>query len=219
MERTSRDISNVTQNIEDLPIAVLISGGGTTLKNLLDKREAGQCPVDIRLVISGKASAGGLQHAQQANIPTEVVHKKSFSSPEAHREAVFEHCRKSEVQYVVMGGYLDHLLIAPDFENRVINIHPSLIPAFCGKGFYGLRVHQAAINYGVKISGCTVHFVDDEFDHGPIIAQRTCEVKQNDTPDSLQRRVFEQECILLPEVLRGLAANAPEICDRVVTLR
>jgi phosphoribosylglycinamide formyltransferase-1 len=103
-----------------------------------------------------------------------------------------------------MGGYLQHVLIPDDFENRVINIHPSLIPAFCGKGMYGLKVHQAAIDFGVRVSGCTVHFVDNQYDHGPIILQKTCEVLKEDTADSLQRRVFSLECEALPEAIRQL---------------
>jgi phosphoribosylglycinamide formyltransferase-1 len=104
-----------------------------------------------------------------------------------------------------MGGYLEHLLIPNDFENRVVNIHPSLIPAFCGKGMYGLRVHQAAIDFGVKISGCTVHFVDNQYDHGPILLQRACEVLEGDTAETLQKRVFELECEALPEAIARIA--------------
>ena len=199
-----------------LPIAVLISGSGTTLKNLLDRQQAGNCPIDIRLVISSKTTAGGLAFAHQAKIHTEIVRRKDCESPEAHRDQLFEHLRASNIKYVVMGGYLEHLLIADDFENRVLNIHPSLIPSFCGKGFYGLRVHQAALDYGVKISGCTVHFVDDHFDHGPIIAQQICHVEPDDTAETLQRRVFEQECELLPEVLTGLATRQIRIEDRTI---
>jgi phosphoribosylglycinamide formyltransferase-1 len=106
-----------------------------------------------------------------------------------------------------MGGYLEHLLIPSDFENRVINIHPSLIPAFCGKGMYGLNVHQAAIDFGVKVSGCTVHYVDNQYDHGPILMQRVCEVFEDDTAETLQQRVFQLECEALPAAISQIARN------------
>lgn len=190
-----------------LPIAVLISGGGTTLKNILEHMQQRELPVEIRLVISSNPAARGLAYANEVEAVTKVIAKKDFANPTAHSDAVFSACREHEVQVVVMGGYLEHLLIPKDFFNRVINIHPSLIPAFCGKGFYGLRVHRAALEFGVKVSGCTVHFVDDEFDHGPIIAQSTCEVLDEDSPETLQQRVFEKECELYPQVLRDIAEN------------
>ena len=202
-----------------LPIAVLISGGGSTLKNLIDLQHHQRLPVDFRLVISSSPSAKGLLYAQEAGIPSEVVGRRSFADPLQHRDAVFEKCRKHGVALVVMGGYLDHLLIPPDFENRVINIHPSLIPAFSGKGFYGIRVHQAAVRYGVKISGCTVHFVDNEFDHGPIIAQATCPVGADDTAELLQQRVGELERQLYPQVIAAIAEGRVTIVDRAVSLR
>lgn len=189
-------------------IAVLISGGGTTLRNLLDRQAAGTLPVEFCLVISSNASAKGLEFAKSAGIPTQVASRRSFENPEAHRDAVFGLIREHHSDLVVMGGYLEHLLIPEDFENRVINIHPSLIPAFCGKGFYGIRVHQAAIDFGVKLSGCTVHYVDNEFDHGPIIAQQSCAVLDGDTAETLQRRVFELECELLPKVVSSIAAGS-----------
>lgn len=189
----------------DFPIAVLISGGGTTLKNLIGSHQAGALPVTFSLVVSSKATAAGLEHAKRIDADAIVVRKRQFSDARQHSEAVFEACRERGIQLVVMGGYLDHLLIPPDFENRVINIHPSLIPAFCGKGFYGLRVHQAALDFGVKVSGCTVHFVDDEFDHGPIIAQQACPVLDDDSAETLQARVFEHECQLYPSVIRDVA--------------
>ena len=111
-----------------------------------------------------------------------------------------------------MGGFLKHVLIPPDFENRVINIHPALIPAFCGQGMYGLRVHEAVLDYGAKVTGCTVHFVDNQYDHGPIILQRTVEVLPDDTPESLQARVFAAECEAYPEALRLLASGRVQCC-------
>ncbi len=190
-----------------IPIAVLISGGGTTLRNLISRCDLGTLQVDIRLVVSSTLRAGGLRYAEAASIPTMVVPKLNTLSALEHSERVFGPIRECGVQLVVMGGYLQHVLIPKDFENKVVNIHPSLIPAFSGKGMYGLKVHQAAIDFGVKVSGCTVHFVDNEYDHGPIILQRTCEVLENDSAESLQLRVFELECEALPTAISRIAAK------------
>ena len=191
-----------------LPIAVLISGGGTTLRNLIEKRRDGSLPVEIRLVISSNAAARGLQFAKEAGIPTLVVEQKSQPNAEAFSEAIFGPCRAAGVRLVVMGGFLKHAIIPPDFENRVINIHPSLIPAFCGHGMYGQRVHEAVLASGVKQTGCTVHVVDNVYDTGPIILQRTVPVLSGDTPDSLAARVFEAECEALPEAIRRFAPDS-----------
>lgn len=190
-----------------LDIAVLISGGGTTLKNLIDRSIAGLVPIRIKLVISSSASAGGLRYAAEAQIPSVVIRKSDFPDPHDYREAMFGPIRDSQVDWVVMGGFLKHLLIPDDFRHRVINIHPSLIPAFCGHGMYGLKVHQAAVDFGVRVSGCTVHFVDDQFDHGPILLQRSCPVYPDDTAESLQKRVFQLECEALPDALKIIHAG------------
>jgi phosphoribosylglycinamide formyltransferase-1 len=190
-----------------IPIAVLISGGGTTLKNLIQCAAQGALPVEFRIVISSTSKAKGLEIASAASIPTLVVTKKKADSAEAHSESVFSAIRQSGAELVIMGGYLQHILIPHDFENRVINIHPSLIPSFCGKGMYGHHVHQAALEFGVKVSGCTVHYVDNQYDHGPIILQRACDVLPDDTADTLQRRVFELECLALPEAIRQIISS------------
>jgi phosphoribosylglycinamide formyltransferase-1 len=208
----------IDRGVEPLPIAVLISGGGTTLRNLIEYQQSGCLDVDFRCVVSSKLSALGLEHARKANIPTEIISRKQFPAAEEHSQAMFRCLRNYGAKLVVMAGYLELLLIPDDFQNRVINIHPSLIPAFSGKGFYGLRVHQAAIDYGVKISGCTVHFVDNEFDRGPIIAQLTCPVDEDDTPESLQARVFAKECELLPQVVQAVAEDRVEVNGRRVTV-
>jgi phosphoribosylglycinamide formyltransferase-1 len=189
-----------------IKLAIFISGGGTTLRNLIAKRDLGELDVDIRLVISSSLEAGGLQIAQQAGIEARVVRKLEFADDaEAYSQAMFQPCRNVGVQLVIMGGFLKHVLIPPDFTNRVINIHPSLIPAFCGPGMYGLRVHQAALDFGVRVSGCTVHYVDNQYDHGPIILQRACPVAVDDTPESLAARVFKEECIALPQAIQNVA--------------
>lgn len=199
-----------------LPVAVLISGGGTTLKNLLAQIDSDGLPIDVTLVISSSPTAAGLQYAAEANIASQVIRERDFDSTAAFGGAIFAAIRDAGVELVVMGGFLKFLPIPPDFENRVVNIHPGLIPAFCGKGYYGLRVHQAVIDYGAKISGCTVHFVDNEYDHGPIILQRVVEVNDDDTAETLQQRVFEQECEAYPEAIRLFAEGQLKVVDRRV---
>lgn len=200
-------MSQSSTAVVPLPIAVLISGGGTTLRNLIERRTAGDLPIDIRLVISSNPDAGGLRFAAEERIPTLVVERRASESPADFSAAVFGPCRDAGVQLVVMGGFLKHVLIPPDFQNRVVNIHPALIPAFCGRGMYGRRVHQALLDYGAKVSGCTVHFVDEHYDHGPIILQRVVPVAENDTPQTLAARVFAAECEAYPEALRLFAGG------------
>jgi phosphoribosylglycinamide formyltransferase-1 len=199
-----------------LRVAVLISGGGTTLRNLLDKIAADALDIEVVLVISSNHNAAGLKFAADAGIPAVVLERRSFESEETFSQAVFDACRSAAVDIVVMGGFLKHVLIPADFENRVVNIHPALIPAFCGHGFYGHRVHEAVLAAGVQESGCTVHFVDNVYDHGPIILQRSVPVLAGDTPDTLAARVFQAECEAYPEALRLIAAGRVRVNeDRV----
>lgn len=200
-------------------IAVLISGTGTTLRNLIQKKAGGLLPgIEIVLVISSNPSAPGIQYAQQAGIPLRIIQRKEFASQEAFSEAIFQRCREAGADLVVLGGFLKQLTVPPDFHLRVVNIHPALIPAFCGKGFYGRHVHEAVLAYGAKITGCTVHFVDNEYDHGPVIAQRAVPVLDDDTPETLAARVFEQECELYPEVIRLIAAGRVRVEGRRVRI-
>jgi len=202
-----------------LPIAVLISGGGTTLRNLIEKIEAGTLPVEIRLVISSSPTARGMEFAREALIPTLVVEKKNSATDDDFSRAIFEPCRTAGVKYIVMGGFLKHVLIPPDFENRVINIHPALLPAFGGKGMYGLKVHQAVLESGEKTTGCTVHFVDNHYDHGPVILQRSVAVQANDTAEALRARVSEAEREAFPEALWLLAAGLVSVLGQTVTIK
>ncbi len=198
--------------------AVLISGGGTTLRNFLQKKSAGELDIDFKLVIASNPESGGLVYADEADIPTKVVCRKNCQSAESFSDLIFSPCRNAGVDYVLMGGFLKHVLIPSDFTNRVVNIHPALIPAFSGKGFFGLHVHEAVLAYGAKVSGCTVHFVDNEYDHGPILLQRVVPVEEDDTPESLAKRVFEAECEAYPEALRLLASGFVRVEDRKVFL-
>ena len=204
---------------QPLSVAVLISGGGSTLKNLLNKVRQDRLHVDVRLVISSSPTAGGLQHARQAGIASQVIRRDDYASDEAFGQALFDACRAAGIELVVMGGFLRFVPIPPDFENRVMNIHPGLIPAFCGKGYYGLRVHRAVVEYGAKVSGCTVHFVDNQYDHGPIILQRVVPVNEDDTPEQLADRVFEQECEAYPAAVELYARRRLQVVGRRVLIR
>ncbi len=199
-------------------IAVLISGGGTTLKNLIERISAGQLHVDISLVISSNPQAGGLKFARDADIPNLVIEQKNFPDQDAFSREIFGRCRAAGADLVVMGGFLKRLTIPEDFKNRVINIHPALIPAFCGTGFYGHRVHEAVLEYGVKLSGCTVHFADNQYDHGPVILQKAVPVLDDDTPDALAARVFQAECEAYPEAVQLIAEGRVRIESRRVRI-
>jgi phosphoribosylglycinamide formyltransferase 1 len=199
-------------------IAVLISGGGTTLRNLIEKIDAGTIRVEIALVIASDPAAGGLKFADAAGIPTAIIQRKSFDSQEDFSTAVFERCRAAQADLVVMGGFLKQLTIPEDFFNRVTNIHPALIPAFCGSGFYGHRVHQAVLDYGAKLSGCTVHFADNHYDHGPVILQKAVPVLNDDTPETLAARVFQAECEAYPEALQLIADGRVRVEGRRVRI-
>ena len=204
---------------QPLSVAVLISGGGSTLKNLLNKVRQDRLHVDVRLVISSSPGAGGLEHARQAGIASQVIRRDDYASDEAFGQALFDACRAAGIELVVMGGFLKFAPIPPDFENRVMNIHPGLIPAFCGKGYYGLRVHRAVLEYGAKVSGCTVHVVDNQYDNGPIILQRVVSVNDDDTPEQLADRVFEQECEAYPAAVELYARRRLQVVGRRVLIR
>jgi len=208
----------MTSGAKPLSIAVLISGGGTTLRNLIAKVREGKLNARICLVVSSNPAAKGLEFAKEAGIPTRVVERKKELSPEEYSEATFGPCRAAGAEVVVMGGFLKHVLIPPDFENRVVNIHPALIPEFCGRGMYGHHVHEAVLTAGAKTSGCTVHFVDNVYDHGPMILHRGVPVLPGDTAETLSARVFEVECEALPEALNLIADGRVSVQDGKVIL-
>jgi phosphoribosylglycinamide formyltransferase-1 len=192
-----------------LKLAVLISGSGRTLKNFIDLAADGGLPVDIRLVISSSAKAGGLKFAEEAGIPIKIITRSDFPHGGAGTEEfgakIFSECRDAGVDYVAMAGFMKLAPLPADFAGRVLNIHPALIPSFCGHGMYGDHVHKAVLEAGVKVTGCTVHFVDNEYDHGPIIWQQPVPVFDDDTADTLGKRVFEIEKEAYPHVLKLLA--------------
>jgi phosphoribosylglycinamide formyltransferase 1 len=191
-----------------LRVGVLISGSGTTLVNFLKERDAGRLAIDIALVIADR-ECGGISRCVQAGLACEVLPRRTFESTASFSRAIFDRMRSARVDLVTLAGFLARVDVPDDFHLRVMNIHPALIPSFCGKGMYGHRVHEAVIARGCKVSGCTVHFADSEYDHGPIISQKCVPVLEGDTPSSLAARVFEAECIAYPEAIRLFTEGRP----------
>jgi phosphoribosylglycinamide formyltransferase 1 len=183
-------------------LAVLISGGGTTLQNFIDRIAAGSLRAEIAVVVSSRADAHGLERARRAGIPALVVARKEQADAEGFNDALHGALEPFRVDLVILAGFLSLFQPRDRYAGRVMNIHPALIPAFCGAGFYGDKVHRAVIESGVRISGCTVHFADDQYDHGPIILQGTVPVLDGDTPETLAARVHTLEQELYPEAVR-----------------
>ena len=203
-----------------LRVAVLVSGGGTNLQAILDRVADGTVTnTKIAVVISNKPDAYALERAAKAGVEGICISPKQYAGREAFGEAMVSALRQREIDLVVLAGYL---VIIPEnlvraFPNRIINIHPALIPSFCGMGYYGLKVHEAVLARGVKVTGATVHFVDEQADHGPIIAQKAVCVRDGDTPEVLQRRVMEEaEWHLLPQAIDDIANDRIEVVGSVV---
>ncbi len=200
-----------------LKAAVLVSGGGTNLQAILDAITAGKVTnTEISVVISNNKNAYALERAKQAGIEAVCISPKDYDNREEFNQAFLEKLNSYGVDLVVLAGFL--VVIPPQmiqaYRNRIINIHPSLIPSFCGTGYYGLKVHEGALERGVKVTGATVHFVDEGTDTGPIIAQKAVSVESGDTPEILQRRVMEQaEWVLLPQVIDDIANGRISVTD------
>jgi len=202
-------------------LAAFISGGGTTVLNFLEQIKQGKLSAEIPLVVSSRRDCSGVQRMKDAGLRCEIVRPKDFPSVEAFSDAAFALCREVEADLVTLAGFLSLIRVPEDFLNRVMNIHPALIPAFCGKGFYGHHVHEAVVARGVKLSGCTVHFSDNQYDHGPIILQRSVPVLDTDSADDVAGRVFQEECNAYPEAIRlyaegRLAIDGPRVRIRQV---
>ena len=200
-----------------LKLAVLVSGGGTNLQAIMDAIDNGRITnAEVSVVISNNANAYALERAEKKGIRSECISPKSFETREEFNRVFLERLNSYQVDLVVLAGFL--VILPPkmieEYANRIINIHPSLIPSFCGKGFYGLKVHEEALKRGVKVTGATVHFVDSGTDTGPIILQKPVMVEQGDTPEILQRRVMEQaEWIILPKAIDLIANNKVSVVD------
>ena len=192
-------------------IAVMVSGGGTNLQAILDAEKSGILRSGkVSLVLSNKASAYALERAKNAQVETAVLLRKDYATQREYEDAIIALFTEKEIDLIVMAGFMS--ILSPHFTDtypkRIINVHPSLIPSFCGEGFYGLRVHRAALDYGVKVTGATVHFVNEIPDGGEIIAQKAVYIEEGDTPEILQRRVMEQaEWILLPRALEMVSKS------------
>lgn len=195
-----------------LKIAVLISGGGSNLQSIIDNVNSGKINGNIEMVISDSENAYGIERAKKFDIKTYVIDKNEYG--ENICDEILK-ITKGNVDLIVLAGFLSILKgdILKEFKNRIINIHPSLIPSFCGKGMYGIKVHEAAIKSGVKVSGCTVHFVNEKIDHGAILLQEVVPVYFQDTKESLQKRVLEKEHILLPKAISLISEGRVKIID------
>lgn len=198
-------------------IAVLVSGGGSNLQSIIDNISSGYLNCSIDIVIADR-QCYGIERAQKAGIKAIVLDRKIFKG-NLSKELV--NVLKSKVDLIVLAGWLSILKgdLIKEYHNRIINIHPSLIPSFCGNGMYGIKVHEKAIEYGVRYSGCTVHFVDENTDAGPIILQKIVEVFYEDTPEELQKRILKQEHIALPEAIKYISEGKINIIDRKVKIK
>jgi phosphoribosylglycinamide formyltransferase-1 len=221
-------------------LAVLISGGGTTLQNLIDRIADGRLRARIVGVVSSRGDAGGVERAQAAGLPVGVVGRPRRGageqgsrgeaeslispapplprSPAGFAERVWEKVRGFDPDLVILAGWMHLLPVPPEFRQRVLNIHPSLLPAFGGKGMYGHHVHEAVLAHGAKVTGCTVHFADDTYDTGPILVQKCVPVKEGDNPDTLAARVYQAECEAYPEAITLLADGRVTVQGRRVVI-
>jgi formyltetrahydrofolate-dependent phosphoribosylglycinamide formyltransferase len=191
-----------------LRVAVLLSGSGTSLENLFEHIEQRGLPARVACVIASKEGAFGLERARKRGVPAVAIPRKRFADVHGFNDALHAELAKHDVELVACLGFLSIFEPRERYRGRAINVHPALIPAFSGKGMYGHHVHEAVLARGCKVTGATVHLVDDEYDHGPILAQRACEVRDDDTPDTLAARVQALERELVPEVVRRIAEGA-----------
>ena len=189
-----------------LRVAVLLSGSGRTLDNLLEAIAAGRLAARVEVVVSNKPGVRGLTIAERAGVPTHIVPRGDLSLADWSGQ-IFDICRRGQADLVVMAGFLQLVEIPTEFADRVINIHPALLPAFGGKGFHGMHVHRAVLARGCTVYGCTVHLVDNEYDHGHIVLQKTVPVLADYTADSLAARVFAAECVALPEAINTFGSR------------
>lgn len=198
-----------------LRLACLISGGGRTMLNIADRIDDGSLDASIELAIASRANVAGVERSRARGFDTHIVSRRDFISDNAMHDRISAMLRKNRIDLVCLCGYLRWFRVDADFRDRVINIHPALLPDFGGEGMHGKHVHEAVIQARRTESGCTVHYVDDQYDHGRIILQRRCPVLPGDDADTLAVRVFEQECIAYPEAIAMLAKNWPKPRDSV----
>jgi phosphoribosylglycinamide formyltransferase-1 len=200
-------------------LGVLISGGGTTLMNILDYINAGKLNAEIAVVISSRSAVAGVERARNAGLNVKIIRKKDFSDIDEFSRRIEQELVAADVELVTQAGWLCLWKIPARYENRVMNIHPALLPSFGGEGMWGHHVHEAVLEHCCKISGCTVHFCTNEYDKGPIIVQRCCPVEETDTPDTLAARVFEQECVAYPQAIKLFSEDRITIRDGRVKIK
>ncbi len=203
---------------EPVKLAVLLSGGGTTLENIFSKIEEGSLDANVTVVIGSRPDAYGLERARNHSVEAVVVERKKFESTESFSAALNTTLDEYDVDLVCLAGFMVMWDMSQKYLGRVMNIHPALIPAFCGKGYYGHSVHRAVLQYGARVSGCTVHFADRAYDHGPVIIQKVVPVLDDDTPETLAARVFEKECEAYPEAIQLFAEGRLKIEGRRVRI-
>jgi phosphoribosylglycinamide formyltransferase-1 len=199
-----------------LRLGVLLSGGGRTLENILEHIRAGSLPAEVAVVIASRPGIRGIEVGKAAGAATHLVRPKEYPTVEAYSDAMVRLLDEARVDLVCLAGFLSYWIIPERYAGRVINIHPALLPAFGGKGMYGHHVHEAVLERGCKVSGCTVHLVSNEYDEGPIVIQRSVPVYAEDTADDLAARVFREECIAYPEAIRLIAVARLRVVGRVV---
>lgn len=200
--KQKNETKNADQDSKHLRLGILISGSGRTMVNICELIKQKQLNAKIAVVISSRSDTAGVEKAKALKLPMEIIRKKDFHSIDSFSERICKTLLCAKVDLVVQAGWLCLWKIPPEFENRVMNIHPALLPLFGGQGMWGHHVHEAVLKTGCKVSGCTVHFCTNEYDKGPIIIQRCCPVREEDDPDTLAARVFEQECIAYPEAIK-----------------
>ena len=201
-----------------LRLAVLLSGSGSTLQNLLDRSAAGTLDAEVKCVVASRADAYGLERARNAGVAARAVVRKEFADSTSFSAAVWREIDAHDIDLVVLAGFMCLITVPPRYANRIMNVHPSLIPAFCGQGMYGDRVHQAVIEYGVKVTGVTVHFVDEHYDNGPIILQAPVPVAEDDTPETLAARVQATEREVYPRAIQLFAEDRLRVEGRRVRI-
>lgn len=202
-----------------LRLAVLLSGSGTTLQNIIDLSESGTLDAEVVCVVSSRTSAFGLERAARHGIPTKTVTAKAYPDLDARNDCIWNFVREHKADLVVLAGYMSLITVPEDLVHRIINVHPALIPAFSGKGMYGTHVHEAVVAYGAKISGASVHFVDEAYDHGPIIMQESIPVQDDESAESLASRIQILERKLYPKAIQMIAEGRVRVEGRRVHVR
>jgi len=200
-------------------LAVLLSGSGSTLENLIQRSKAGTLNAEVVVVVSSRSDAYGLERARNHGVDAHVIASRECRDFDVLSERTWEAVRDYKPDLIILAGYMCMFRVPPGYDNRILNVHPALIPLFCGKGFYGHHVHEAVIKAGMKVSGCTVHLVNNEYDKGPIVVQKTVPVYFEDTPDTLAERVMAAEREALPEAINLYAANRLEVINGIVKVK